>query len=281
MKRKTIYIGMIYQTAEYIWHDNNYELCGVICEKNRVSDELFTWCLVRNVELFEIENKQGLVDVLQAKGSEYIYVMYSFGIRIPMEKLPEYKIFNIHPSKLPKYKGAQPTYWATVGGEKEIGVSMFKITENFDDGEIIDQVCLPYYIWENEIDLSRKSLDLLPRFLNSLTEFLNEEREIINKNATGSYYPKVTRKEVYIDVKNDDAALIYNKVRAEAAFGGAKVCLGEKTYCLYKIVFKKMVLDEFYIIKDGHLYIKYRDGLVIDACHYCALNGIFKFRDEK
>ncbi len=278
---KTVYIGTLYKTAEYIYQSNKFELLGIICEKNRMSDELYTFALVRDVRLIEISSRQELLNTLRTFGEDYIYVMHSFGLRIPMEKLCGYRIYNIHPSELPKYKGAQPTYWATVSNEKRIGISMFRITENFDDGEIVGQVVVPYYIWENEKSLTEKLDDAIPEFLEKLDE--NITKGIISeyKNCPGNYYPKVTRKEVYIDLEKDSPNIIYNKVRAEATFGGAKICLDNKTYCLYKIVFSKDSLDKAYNIEDNQLLIRYKDDICIRATRYTVLTEEFKFRDEK
>lgn len=44
----------------------------------------------------------------------------------------------IHPSILPKYRGASPIHHALLDGEKETGVSFIKISKkSFDSGDII------------------------------------------------------------------------------------------------------------------------------------------------
>lgn len=280
-RNKTIYIGTMYQTAEYIFHSEKFELFGIICEKNRVSEELFTFALVRGIKLIEIISRNELLTVLQEYGSGYTYIMHSFGLRIPMEKLQGYNIYNIHPSELPKYKGAQPTYWATVKNEKKIGISMFRITENFDDGEIVAQSTVPYYIWENERSLFEKLEQVIPDFLEKLDESIRSGNEFLYKNCPGDYYPKVTRREVYIDLEKDLPDVIYNKVRAEAVFGGAKLCLEDVTYCLYKIVFVRGNIGKSAIINTKEILIPYRDEIYIKALEYTILEGEFKFRDEK
>lgn len=279
--RNTVYIGTLYKTAEYIYHSDKFDLKGIICEKNRLSDEMYTFSLVRNVKLYLIESKRELVEILSSFGNEYVYIMYSFGLRIPMGQLKGFDIYNIHPSDLPRYKGAQPTYWATVNNEKNIGISMFKITENLDDGEIIEQYSMPYYMWENEITLSEKSEHLLPNFLEALNNYLENNRESKFKNREGDYYPKVTRKEVYIDLEADTPDLIFNKVRAEALFGGAKIVLGGVTYCLDEIVMQPRHMEEDFIVEDDKLLIRYRNDIVIKAVKYSVLQGEFKFRGEK
>lgn len=48
--------------------------------------------------------------------------------------------FNIHGSLLPKYRGAAPINWAVINGEKETGLTAFKLAEKVDTGSVIDTV---------------------------------------------------------------------------------------------------------------------------------------------
>ena len=51
---------------------------------------------------------------------------------------PRMGIINIHQSLLPAYKGRHPLNWAIINGEKYTGVTIHKINEAYDDGEIIN-----------------------------------------------------------------------------------------------------------------------------------------------
>ena len=270
---KTVYIGAKHQAAEYIFHNEEFSLKAIICEKNKLSDELLTFSLVRDVHLYVIESKLDLVDVMTELGNDYVYIMHVFALKIPVNQLPGYKIFNIHPSNLPDYKGAHPTYWATVNNEINIGVSLHEVTEGLDEGVIIGQETVPYYIWENEVLLQEKISAVIPSLLNKLVLYINGENISTIKNRAGSYYPRVTDKDVYIDLQNDSPAMIYNKVRAEAIYNGAKIRFGDNTFCILKMLFQKAKLDNEYLEENGHLYIRYNDELIIDAISYkCKLN---------
>jgi methionyl-tRNA formyltransferase len=48
-------------------------------------------------------------------------------------------IINIHFSLLPKYRGSSPVHAAILSGDKQIGVTFFKITEGLDEGPVISQ----------------------------------------------------------------------------------------------------------------------------------------------
>jgi len=64
-----------------------------------------------------------------------------YGMIIPREllSLPKYGFLNIHPSLLPKYRGASPAQGAIIAGEKETGVTIFQMDEKLDHGPIIAQ----------------------------------------------------------------------------------------------------------------------------------------------
>ena len=265
---KTVYIGAKHSTAEYIFHNENFSLEAIICEKNKLSDELLTFSLVREVRLFVIESKSDLVDIMTKLGDEYIYIMHFFALKIPVQRLPGYKIFNIHPSKLPGYKGAHPTYWATVNNEINIGVSLHIVTEELDEGVIIGQEIVPYYIWENEVSLQKKIGTVIPSLLNKLILYIKGQNTVTIANGAGDYYPRVTDKDVYIDLQNDSPALIYNKVRAESSYDGAKINLGDNTFCILNMLFQMARLENDYLEENGHLYIRYTDELIIDVVSY-------------
>lgn len=74
-----------------------------------------------------------------------IIVVAAFGQIIPKEilMLPKYGCINIHASLLPKYRGAAPIQQAVIDGEKESGVTIMKMGEGLDTGDMIAKVVVP------------------------------------------------------------------------------------------------------------------------------------------
>jgi len=52
---------------------------------------------------------------------------------------PKYGCFNIHSGPLPNYKGMMPVFWQMLNGEKKIGITIHKMVEKLDAGEIVLQ----------------------------------------------------------------------------------------------------------------------------------------------
>ena len=80
------------------------------------------------------------------KDFEFDYIVCAGYMRIIGDVLLDAyagKIINIHPSKLPKYKGLHALEQALDAGDEEIGVSVHYVDETLDGGEIIKQVVFP------------------------------------------------------------------------------------------------------------------------------------------
>ena len=69
--------------------------------------------------------------------------MFAIGWRyiIPKFRYSKSKIgsFVFHDSLLPKYRGFSPSVWAIRNGENETGATLFKISANMDEGDVLDQ----------------------------------------------------------------------------------------------------------------------------------------------
>lgn len=68
-------------------------------------------------------------------------ILAAYGKLVPGEIIEHFPhgIINIHPSLLPKYRGASPVQAAIASGEKETGVTIIKLDEEMDHGPILAQ----------------------------------------------------------------------------------------------------------------------------------------------
>lgn len=84
--------------------------------------------------------ESSLIDSL--KGFEpNLFVVVAYGKILPIEvlEIPSFYSINLHPSLLPKYRGPAPINWTIINGEKETGVTIFKMDEQMDRGKILVQ----------------------------------------------------------------------------------------------------------------------------------------------
>ena len=57
--------------------------------------------------------------------------------------MPPMGTINVHGSLLPQYRGAAPINWAVINGEKETGVTTFRLKHEIDTGNILLQERMP------------------------------------------------------------------------------------------------------------------------------------------
>lgn len=76
-----------------------------------------------------------------AKAKPDMIIVAAFGQILPKEvlELPKYGCINVHASLLPAYRGAAPIQWAILDGQKETGITIMKMDEGLDTGDILLQ----------------------------------------------------------------------------------------------------------------------------------------------
>jgi methionyl-tRNA formyltransferase len=70
-----------------------------------------------------------------------VIVVASYGqfLKKNLLAVPRLGTINVHPSLLPKYRGASPIQWALANGDTETGVSVLAVTPKMDAGDILAQ----------------------------------------------------------------------------------------------------------------------------------------------
>ncbi len=125
-----------------------------------------------------------------------LFVVVAFRI-LPHEvvAMPPRGTIDIHPSMLPRYRGAAPIQWAIINGETETGVSVFFIGRKIDAGDIIRQRAVPIDPDETAGELSerlaRTSAGLLLEVVDEMTT--GEVATVSQEGAEPSPAPKITR----------------------------------------------------------------------------------------
>lgn len=84
------------------------------------------------------------VETLRKLQPEAIVVV-AFGQLISREilELPPHGCLNVHASLLPKYRGAAPVQWAVLCGEIESGVTVMRMDEGLDTGDMLAKASVP------------------------------------------------------------------------------------------------------------------------------------------
>jgi len=118
-----------------------------------------------------------------------------------MIDIPKFKIINIHPSPLPKYRGATPGPWQIINGETDTAVTFFQIDALPDHGPIITQLPFKITSYETATSFYQKAFKLAADNLeNILKSYISNPTNIVEQNhSQKSYFPKFTKESAQID----------------------------------------------------------------------------------
>jgi methionyl-tRNA formyltransferase len=83
----------------------------------------------------ETVNSDAVRDQIAASGAEVV-VVCAFGALIKEPLLSSFEMINVHPSLLPRWRGAAPVERAIMAGDERTGVSIMRVTEGLDSGPV-------------------------------------------------------------------------------------------------------------------------------------------------
>jgi methionyl-tRNA formyltransferase len=154
--------------------------------------------------------------------------------------MPPMGTINVHGSLLPSYRGAAPINWAVINGEKETGVTTFKLKAAIDTGNILLQDKLPITEADTAGTIHDKMMVLGANLLvttlhgiinNTLTE--KDQEGIINNDPNLlKHAPKIFTETCTIDW-NNSAESIFNLIRGLSPFPGALTKLDDKIFKIF------------------------------------------------
>jgi methionyl-tRNA formyltransferase len=118
-----------------------------------------------------------------------------------MIDIPKFKIINIHPSSLPKYRGATPGPWQIINGETKTAVSFFQIDALPDHGPIISQIPFDISPTDTATSFYQKAFSLAADNLESVLKnyISNPTNLIIQDHTQKTYFPKFTKDNAQIN----------------------------------------------------------------------------------
>lgn len=159
---------------------------------------------------------QSFVSAIRAAAPDLI-VVDSYSMRLPAEILGAARLggVNVHGALLPRHRGANPIQWALIDDDREAGVTIHRMTEGFDEGDVLAQASLPIRFTDTWVDVHTRMGSLTDALLASeLPRILaGELAGTPQDEAKATYRPRRTAEDGRIDW-TAPALSIYNLVRA-------------------------------------------------------------------
>ncbi len=193
------------------------------------------WALENGVRVEQPEKLSDIAGKLKSGGYD-LFAVAAYGKIIPKEilEIPKHGTLNVHPSLLPRLRGASPIQSAILRGEKT-GVTIMLMDEQMDHGPILAQRVLEntkhgaqtpniYYeeLEEKLAGMGGKLLaEVIPKWIAG--EITPEEQE----HAKATYCGKITKEDGLIK-PDDSPETVVRKVRAFTPWPGAYFFAGGK-----------------------------------------------------
>ncbi len=183
------------------------------------------WAEAHNINVLQFEklNDDAVVALKNISGSTVndtdtdMYVVASYGKIIPQKVLdiPTFGTLNIHPSLLPKYRGATPLQTTILNDDSDIGVTIIQMDKEMDHGPIVATRAVstenwPLGFFEIENILALVGADMLAETIPLYVEAIkNKSSDFFadQNHSLATFTKKITREDGLIDIDGTLAGL--------------------------------------------------------------------------
>ncbi|MFA5831044.1 MAG: methionyl-tRNA formyltransferase [Candidatus Paceibacterota bacterium] len=175
------------------------------------------WAEKRGIPVFQpAKPDESAVSKLKA-GNPKLFIVAAYGKIIPKSilEIPESGILNVHPSLLPKLRGAAPIQ-TSILTEDKTGVTIMRIDEEMDHGPIVAQEEFSGLPWPPRASELQNALakiggrmlsEILPKYIRGEITAIPQEHE------KATYTKKLQKEDGLLDL-SDDAEKNFRKIRA-------------------------------------------------------------------
>jgi methionyl-tRNA formyltransferase len=142
------------------------------------------------------------IDLVERADPDVI-VVNSWYTRMPAElyDLPPHGTLNFHDSLLPKCTGFSPVLWSLISGESEFGLTVHRMDEGLDTGDILIQHALPIGPTDTGTELVIRAMDLIPGALRDALDALESGTAVWRpqNKAERTYFHRRSARDSLID----------------------------------------------------------------------------------
>ncbi len=202
----------------------------------------------------------------------HLIVVAAYGQMIPKAvlDLPPFGSINVHASLLPKYRGGAPMQRAIMAGDEETGVTVMRMAEKMDAGDLISQASLPILPSDDVESLEAKLADLgasllmtvLPAvFAGTAASFPQDETKV-------TFARNLAPEEEALDFRKT-MRQVFDHVRAFRPAPGTSVRLEGRRYKIWEVAMRpelevppESVPGEIVSLAKDEIRVRVSDGIV-------------------
>ncbi len=206
-------------------HEKKYPIIGVVTQPDRPKGRGLKE-VAPPVKLLAQEFSLPVFQPVKVKDESFLevfrklnpdmVVLVAFGQILPKAIInyPPLKCLNIHPSLLPKYRGAAPLNWQIINGETKTGVSIMIMDEGMDSGNILLQQETPLGDAETFGELHDRLAQLgATMLIKSIEQMANGTAQIKKQDASAVTFAPLLKKETGKIKWNNKSSDIVNLIR--------------------------------------------------------------------
>lgn len=183
------------------------------------------WAEARGLPVFQPTKLRDGVLLEQLKPfAADVAVVAAYGRILPKDllDLPRCGCVNVHGSILPKFRGAAPIQWAVASGDQETGVSLMRMDEGLDTGDVISVMTLPIGPDDTAGTLHEKLAQLGGEILRrDLVPYIRGERcPVPQDHANATHAPILEKEHGRLDF-HQPARILACRIRGFSPWPGA------------------------------------------------------------
>ena len=184
-------------------------------------------------------------------------VLVAYGVLIPKALLDAALWLNVHPSLLPRWRGAAPVERAVMAGDEETGVTVIKLAEELDAGPIAAQ--RPFAIGPDDdaAAVYARAAELGAELVNELLD--RPALDFREQEGEPTYAEKITAADRELDLTRPDDA--FRRIRALSPHIGARAELHGRPVTIWRARLDGNELVPVEVQPDGRRRMSYEEFL--------------------
>lgn len=248
--------------------NSKYNVVMVVCQPDKPSNRgvvqyspVKDFAIKNNIKVFQPVNvKNEYHEILSEKPD--LIVTCAYGQIIPKEILdyPKYGCINVHASLLPKLRGGAPIHRAIIEGHKETGITIMKMKEKMDAGDIISQVKTEI-LDDDTVGTLHDKLSVLARnlLLSTIPNIISGNINLVRQNEEEATFAwNIKREDEKIDFSKTTRE-IYNQIRGLNPWPGAYAILSGRIIKIWASRYGDKFFNEE--VLNGQIVELYKDGI--------------------
>ena len=231
-----------------------------------VANELATWTESLGINIQKPENNDELKKIIESIKPEVV-ITIAYGRIIPLEllEIPKYGWINVHFSLLPRWRGAAPVQWAILNGDKQTGITVFKLDKGMDTGPVYLEQATPINDDENSDGLLKRLSQIGSDLAINSLELISEGVTPKPQASIGiTLAPKISKNHGKIDWTQSSDQVV-NRFRALSSNPGVWSLLGELRIKIDALVASSLVgqiKPADIVINGERLFVGVLDGVI-------------------